>query len=114
MAVTSFGKCEKCSKDAKCVPPIQCPAHRKMSNAPQLCDLPGGGTNHGLCCTSGQNHTTQDFFNSKKPRAGPARTGLLKEIFHDARTKFKSIMRNANNFAVDRGQPDFFHHAMFG
>lgn len=94
------------------MPPVQCPAHLKMSHPPQLCDLPGGGSNHGLCCTSGQNHTTKDFFHPKGSRIGSA--GLLKEIFHEARIKLRSMMHNKNDFFSGRGQPDFFHHAMFG
>lgn len=60
-------KCDPCPTGIKCVPHIQCPAHLKMDKKmrPQVCELNGG--KHGLCCTSGQNHTGKAFEKNSPP-----------------------------------------------
>lgn len=53
-----FAKFDPCPGAIKCVPPIQCPAHIQMveGSKPQPCELPDGSS-HGLCCTTGYNHS---------------------------------------------------------
>lgn len=54
-----FKKCDPCPIGVHCVPHIQCPAHVTMKKIerPQTCELKGGS--HGLCCTTGQNHSSK-------------------------------------------------------
>lgn len=118
--VTSFQKCEPCPKTAKCVPAIQCPAHLRMSKLPQLCDLPGKGNTHGLCCTTKQSHTTKDFF-KKHSKMRASSNKLVDIVAHDAKMEFKMAMHKEKNHlprarSRDNGitEPDFFHQMVFG
>lgn len=118
--VTSFQKCDPCPKNAKCVPAIQCPAHLRMTKKPQQCDLPGNGKTHGLCCTTKQNHTANDFFkNHVKMRSYDH--NLVSNVVRDAKMEFKMTMhKERNHKPVARSrengitQPDFFHQMVFG
>lgn len=57
-----YKKCDPCPSGSHCVPSIQCPAHVRMraEAKPQICDLPHG--THGLCCSTGRNHTGRLLF----------------------------------------------------
>lgn len=50
-----------CPKGIECVPAIRCPAHLNMldSERPVVCSL--NGIPRGLCCKTGQNHTTDGY-----------------------------------------------------
>lgn len=45
-----------CAEEAVCVAPVQCPAHVR-DEGKQACNIIGG--RRGVCCTSGQNHTSK-------------------------------------------------------
>lgn len=116
--VTSFEKCDPCPDSAKCVPAIQCPAHLNMKKQPQMCDLPGSGRTHGLCCTTKQNHTSKDFFKKhEKFRSNNAH--LVNDVFHDAKMEFKTMIHRERNRKLigtesKISQPDHFHQMVFG
>jgi hypothetical protein len=100
------------------VPAIQCPAHLRSPKKHQLCDLPGNGKTHGLCCTTKQNHTTSEEQNKKMPSLRESEN----EIFHEATHEFDSIMHEqVNQKQVPQkgddfhgSEPDFFHQMVFG
>lgn len=116
--VTSFQKCDPCPTNIECVPAIQCPAHIRMTKQPQLCDLPGSGTTHGLCCTTRQNHTSKDFFKKhEKLRSNDA--NLVDNVLRDAKMEFKMMIHKERNhrpvFVENRiVEPDHFHQMVFG
>lgn len=117
VAVTSFQKCDPCPKGVKCVPAIQCPAHLKMSKSPQMCDLPGAGSTHGLCCTTKQSHVAKDFSKTHgKFRSKNA--NLVKDSLRNAKMEFKMMMhKERNHKAMGRARdfgPDHFHQMVFG
>ncbi|CRK86945.1 CLUMA_CG000762, isoform A [Clunio marinus] len=113
---TSFEKCDPCPSIAKCVPAIQCPAHLHMSTKPQMCDLPGNGKVHGLCCTTKQNHTANNFKKHAKLRSND----VLDHVVQDAKMEFKMLKNRerAHETFEEEGngitEPDFFHQMVFG
>lgn len=92
-----------------------------MDKHPQLCDLPGKGKMHGLCCTSKQNHTSKDFHkHSSSPRHFSH--SFFENIFHEASHEFNTVMNDQGHHHQQQShhppkehifEPDFFHHAMF-
>lgn len=117
--VTSFQKCEPCSSEAKCVPAIQCPAHIRMTKQPPLCDLPGNSNTHGLCCTTNQNHTSNDFSKSHtKSRSGTA-SHVITDAMREAKMEYRMMMhKERNHKSFERSgrliNPGHFHQQVFG
>lgn len=88
---------------------------------PQLCDLPGKGKTHGLCCTTKQNHTTKDFFKKHSKMRANNNHQLVNNVVHDAKMEFKVAMHKeknhkptARNREIGIIEPDFFHQMVFG
>lgn len=102
-------KCDECPNQIRCVPPIQCPAHVRLSKdkKPQTCDLPG--EKFGYCCLTGQNHTQK----SKKERFA-FHEGIHFSIIAEGRKKFANIMSH-HSFSQDvsRDRPEFIHNFVF-
>jgi hypothetical protein len=82
-----------------------------------MCDLPGNGKTHGLCCTTNQNHTSKEFLTKNvKHRANSQQT--VNAAIKDAKMEFKMMMHKERNH-MERAQPaiiepDFFHQMVFG
>lgn len=89
-----------------------------MSKQPQLCDLPGSGRTHGLCCTSKQNHTTKDFF-IKHSKLRSNDDDLVHDVFRDAKMEFKMMTHREENhkpieISSSVNHPGDFHQMVFG
>lgn len=125
-------KCDPCPKGIRCVPPIQCPAHVRLSivDKPQLCDLPLHG-GHGYCCTSGQNHTASNGHDSHHHHYYSSSSSgrsiendeahehinikRFRAIIEEARTAFAGDLQKEKlqTHVIPQGHPEFFHNLVF-
>lgn len=89
-----------------------------MSKQPQLCDLPGNGKTHGLCCTSKQDHVSADFV--KTHGMLRSKDGIhMEDMFREASMEFKMMLNREKihrPVILDRRitGPDHFHQMVFG
>lgn len=82
-----------------------------------MCDLPGSGNTHGLCCTTKQSHVSKDF--AKKHQKLRSKTSnLVKDSLRNAKMEFKMMMHKERNHKVMGKSrdfdPDHFHQMVFG
>jgi hypothetical protein len=87
-----------------------------MSKQPQLCDLPGKGKTHGLCCFTKQNHTSKDFF-SKHGKLRTSDRHIMDSVIREAKVELKMLRNSEKKAAAVTGrsfEPDFFHQMVFG
>lgn len=90
-----------------------------MSKQPQLCDLPGKGKVHGMCCTTKQNHTSNDYFKQHGKSRSGSDSHLVNNVLREAKMEFKMMMhKERNHKATERKsrliEPDHFHQMVFG
>lgn len=108
-------KCDPCPMNIKCVPHIQCPAHvaMKHNQQPQMCELPGG--THGLCCTTGQNHTNKLHFSKERFANLNIIPEVMNKLVDEARSAFSSLLRQERSYSPlnQPGQPEHIHNMVF-
>ncbi|GAB0100154.1 Chorion peroxidase [Sergentomyia squamirostris] len=107
---------EPCSPGIRCVPPIQCPAHVNLNTEekPKPCELPGSG--HGLCCTTGQNHTAMKPENHHHLHHHGVKEVSLAELLKEAKNQLDGMHHSAMLTKANRiepGNPEFAHHSLF-
>ncbi|XP_055713845.1 chorion peroxidase isoform X2 [Phlebotomus papatasi] len=110
-------KYDPCPSTVRCVPPIQCPAHVNLppEQKPHPCEL-SNGLGHGLCCTTGQNHTAQKTQKHHHLHHHGAREVSLAELMSKARDQFVGLQRRAllaKAHKIKPGNPEFAHNSLF-
>uniref|UniRef100_A0A7G3ADF7 Putative chorion peroxidase n=1 Tax=Lutzomyia longipalpis TaxID=7200 RepID=A0A7G3ADF7_LUTLO len=110
-------KYDPCPDSIKCVPPIQCPAHVNLPDAekPRPCEL-DKGTGHGLCCTTGQNHTAPKKKEHHHLHHHASKAVSVQKLFQEAKDQLvgmqhRALLSKANK--IEPGNPEFAHHSVF-
>ncbi|XP_059614078.1 chorion peroxidase [Phlebotomus argentipes] len=110
-------KYDPCPHNVRCVPPIQCPAHVNLPAAekPRPCEL-ASGSGHGLCCTTGQNHTGQKSQAHHHLHHHKARSVSLSELIREAKSQLVGMQQTAmlaRSHKIEPGNPEFAHNSLF-
>ncbi|XP_063374283.1 chorion peroxidase isoform X2 [Cydia amplana] len=106
--------CDVCPRHGRCVPKIQCPAHRRPGTSNPLCHLAGQRDLLGVCCFTGSLHAAEADLKARAATSVPAED--VKTAHAASRQKLAEWLSKAmrllkeRHVLVNSTAPSFAHH----